>query len=161
MINLKQNYRSQNGNGGYDVCSTDLGWVCSCPDHKFRGVKCKHIFAVEISFALRKEVEVARIALLTTTTCIYCDSSNIVKDGLRHNKYGDIQKYDWTGSSRLPHADWARARLYGSGSGSNRRWPICSRSDSTLFLTLISLCPTTAYSLQKTTHPTKRSTELK
>jgi transposase-like protein len=79
----------------YDVCSTELGWVCSCPDHKFRGVKCKHVFAVEISFALRKEVEVARIAPITTTTiCIYCDSSNIVKDGLRHIKYGDIQKYD-------------------------------------------------------------------
>ena len=92
---LKYVVKSQNCNGGYDVCSTDLGWVCSCPDHKFRGVKCKHIFAVEISFALRKEVEVARIApLTTTTTCIYCDSSNIVKDGLRHNKYGDIQKYD-------------------------------------------------------------------
>ncbi|MFZ0514247.1 MAG: hypothetical protein WAM14_21765 [Candidatus Nitrosopolaris sp.] len=58
-------------------------------------MKCTHIFVVEISFALHKEVEVARIApLTTTTTCIYCDSSNIVKDGLRHNKYGDIQKYD-------------------------------------------------------------------
>ena len=51
--------KSQNGNGDYEVCSTDLGWVCSCPDHKFRGVKCKHIFAVEISFALRKEVEIS------------------------------------------------------------------------------------------------------
>jgi putative transposase len=72
-----------------------LGWVCSCPDHKHRGVKCKHIFAVEISFALHKEVEVARITPVNiTTTCIYCDSSNIVKDGLRHNKYGDIQKYE-------------------------------------------------------------------
>ncbi len=49
--------KSQNGNGEYDICSTDLGWVCSCPDHKFRGVECKHIFAVEISFALR-QVEV-------------------------------------------------------------------------------------------------------
>ncbi|MFY9871104.1 MAG: SWIM zinc finger family protein [Candidatus Nitrosopolaris sp.] len=39
------------GNDYYDISSTDLGWVCSCPDHKFRGVKCKHIFAVEISFA--------------------------------------------------------------------------------------------------------------
>ena len=87
--------KSQNGNGDYEIHSTDLGWVCSCPDHKFRGVKCKHIFAVEISFALRKEVEVARIApITTTTTCIYCDSSNIVKDGLRHNKYGNIQKYE-------------------------------------------------------------------
>jgi hypothetical protein len=37
--------KSQNANGEYDVCSRDLGWVCSCPGHKFRGVKCKHIFA--------------------------------------------------------------------------------------------------------------------
>ena len=48
---------SQSGNGSYEVLSTELGWVCSCPDHTFRGVKCKHIYAVELSFALRKEVE--------------------------------------------------------------------------------------------------------
>ncbi|MFY9795124.1 MAG: SWIM zinc finger family protein [Candidatus Nitrosopolaris sp.] len=57
---LKYVVKSQNGNGDYDISSTDLGWVCSCLDHKFDGVKCKHIFAVEISFALHKEVEVAR-----------------------------------------------------------------------------------------------------
>ena len=91
---LKYIVKSQNGNGGYDVCSTDLGGVCSCPDHKFRGVKCKHVFAVEISFALRKEVEVARIEPLDINCCIFCNSSNIVKDGLRHNKRGDIQKYE-------------------------------------------------------------------
>ena len=55
---MKYVVKSQNANGEYDVCATDLGWVCSCPDHKFRGVKCKHIFGVEISFALRREVEV-------------------------------------------------------------------------------------------------------
>lgn len=90
---LKYILKSQNGNGDYDVCSTDLGWVCSCPDHKFRGVKCPlHIFAVEISFALHKEVEVVRIEPIDTDFCIYCKSPWIVKDGLRHNKYGDIQK---------------------------------------------------------------------
>jgi hypothetical protein len=26
--------KSQNGNGDYEVNSTDLGWICSCPDHK-------------------------------------------------------------------------------------------------------------------------------
>src|SRR5438132_2623294 len=91
---LKYVVKSQNGNGDYDVCSTDLGWVCSCPDHKFRGVKCKHVFAVEISFALRKQVEVARIEPIDTQCCIYCKSSWIVRDGLRHNKYGAIQKFN-------------------------------------------------------------------
>ena len=90
----KYTVKSQNGNGGYDVCSTDLGWVCSCPDHKFHGVKCKHLFAVKISFALCKEVEVARIEPINTQCCIYCKSSWIVRDGLRHNKYGAIQKFN-------------------------------------------------------------------
>jgi putative transposase len=86
--------KSQNGNRDYDVCSTDLGWVCSCPDHKFRGVKCKHIFGVEISFALLKEVGVARIESIDMQCCMYCKSSWIVRDGLRHNKYGAIQKFN-------------------------------------------------------------------
>lgn len=86
--------KSQNGACDYDVCLTDSGWVCSCPDHKFRGVKCEHFFAVEISFALHKEVEVARIEPINTQCCIYCKSSWIVRDGLRHNKYGTIQKFN-------------------------------------------------------------------
>jgi putative transposase len=90
---LKYVVKSQNGNGDYDISSTDLGWVCSCPDPTYRGVKCKHIFAVEISFALRKQVEAARIEPVDTDFCMYCKSPWIVKDGLRHNKYGDIQKF--------------------------------------------------------------------
>jgi putative transposase len=91
---LKYVVKSQNSNGDYEINSTDLGWVYSCPDHKYRGVKCKHIFAVEISFALHKEVEVARIKPVEIDLCIYCKSPWIVKDGLRHNKYGDIQKFN-------------------------------------------------------------------
>jgi len=87
-------YLVKSQNGDYYVSLTDLGWVCSCPDHKVRGVKCKHIFAVEISFALHKEVEVARIEPVDIDFCVYCKSVWIVKDGLRHNKYGDIQKFN-------------------------------------------------------------------
>ena len=46
-----------------------------------------YIFAVEISYALHKEVEVARIEPVDIDCCIYCKSTWIVKDGLRHNKY--------------------------------------------------------------------------
>ena len=31
---LKYVLKSQSGNGDYDVNSSDLGWLCSCPDHK-------------------------------------------------------------------------------------------------------------------------------
>ena len=34
---------SQSGNGSYNVNATDIGWNCSCPNHLYRGVKCKHI----------------------------------------------------------------------------------------------------------------------
>ncbi|MDQ6668582.1 MAG: hypothetical protein M3Y53_10215 [Thermoproteota archaeon] len=30
---LVHKVKSQNGNGDYDIYSTDLGGVCSCPDH--------------------------------------------------------------------------------------------------------------------------------
>jgi hypothetical protein len=36
---------SQSGNGVYLVSLTEDGWTCECPDHRFRGVKCKHIWA--------------------------------------------------------------------------------------------------------------------
>jgi putative transposase len=37
----EQSYRvkSQSSNTEYDVIPTELGWNCSCPDHKFRGVR--------------------------------------------------------------------------------------------------------------------------
>jgi putative transposase len=86
---------SQSDNSNYEVHSTEIGWVCSCPDHKFRGVKCKHVWATEISFALRKAVEIRRIEpIVNIQSCIYCKSVRIVKDGLRHNKRGDIQKFN-------------------------------------------------------------------
>jgi transposase-like protein len=58
-------------------------------------VKCKHIWAVEFSTAIRREVETRKIEPITNVSnCIFCDSENIVRDGIRHNKYGDIQKYN-------------------------------------------------------------------
>src|SRR6185437_5920288 len=88
---------SQSGNGKYMISSTALGWKCSCADHLYRGVKCKHIYAVEISFAIRKEVEIRRIEPVNAQCCVLCKSLDIVKYGLRHNKYGDLQKYNCRG----------------------------------------------------------------
>jgi len=62
----------------------------------FRGVKCKHIFAVEFSLELRKTVvaSVKSIIPITSTSgCIYCQSAKVVKFGIRHNDSGDIQKF--------------------------------------------------------------------
>ncbi len=86
--------KSQSGNGEYKVERTLVGWSCSCPDHIHRGVKCKHVWAVEISFALRRKVWTRVIEPMTDIhACVLCQSPKIVRDGVRHNKYGDIQKF--------------------------------------------------------------------
>lgn len=86
--------RSQSGNGEFAVSQVDREWVCECPDNKFRNVKCKHVFAVEFSIALRNAVGQVRIEpIVNLQVCQICGSNNVVKDGLRHNKYGDIQVY--------------------------------------------------------------------
>ena len=85
---------SQSRNGDYIVSQIEGEWHCSCPDHKYRRVKCKHVFAVEFSIALRKEVS-GNIVLqpLNPQMCPYCKSERIVRRGVRHNNYGDIQRF--------------------------------------------------------------------
>jgi len=86
--------KSQTGNGEYAVSRADAGWICACPDFTYRGVKCKHIYAVEFSSRLRREAEIRRVEPITDlTNCIFCDSGDIVRDGVRRNKYGDVQKF--------------------------------------------------------------------
>jgi putative transposase len=87
--------KSQSGSGDYEVICGIFGFACSCPDHTYRSVKCKHIFAVEYSLKLREEVK-ANIVIpaVNVSACLFCNSNNIIKDGIRHNKHsGDIQKF--------------------------------------------------------------------
>ena len=86
--------RSQTTNAIYEIVSTENGWACQCPDYRYRAVKCKHIYAVEFSFALRNQVQKqVQILPVTASNCPKCNSENIKKAGLRHNKYGAIQKF--------------------------------------------------------------------
>ena len=85
---------SQSRNGLYNILSTEAGWICSCPDYTYRHVKCKHVWAVEISLALRTEVQnKVTIQPLNSLACKFCGSQSVVKKALRHNSYGDIQRY--------------------------------------------------------------------
>jgi transposase-like protein len=96
----EKHYRvvSQSGNGTYDVSRTKavaVGWICTCPDYTYREIKCKHIWAVEFSLKIREAVEPLVIEPITNVSnCMFCQSANIVRDGLRHNRYGDIQKWN-------------------------------------------------------------------
>src|SRR5579863_10416566 len=45
---------SQSGKGRYTVSPDNESPRCTCPDHETRGVKCKHIFAVEYVISREK-----------------------------------------------------------------------------------------------------------
>ncbi|MDE1854454.1 MAG: IS1/IS6 family transposase [Thaumarchaeota archaeon] len=86
----------------YSVIQTETGWVCDCPDAQFRLLKCKHQWAVEISWTLRKRVEEARrIEPIQGQACVACGSESLMRWGVRHNKSGDIQKFMCRGCGRF------------------------------------------------------------
>src|SRR5208282_4772 len=78
----------------YDVILSSTGWMCSCLDHHYRQVRCKHIIAVEISHGLREKVkENVVIAPVEIHACLFCRTTHLKKSGIRHNKCGDIQRF--------------------------------------------------------------------
>ena len=113
----------------YEVLQTERGWTCQCADQRFRGVKCKHIWAVEFSFAIRRLVkkEVV-IEPVNISNCPKCKSDKIKKAGIRKNKYGNIQKFQckdcsywftvnlgFEGMKHNPQAISSAMQLYFSG----------------------------------------------
>ena len=80
----------------YDITTKLHKWSCTCPDHKYRMVECKHIKAIKISNELRQEARKRNkviIDTISTKECIFCHGENIKKYGIRKNKYGDIQRF--------------------------------------------------------------------
>ena len=49
---------------------------------------------VKPSFSSSSAIEIKRIETINITGGKYCKSENLVRDGLRHNKHGDIQKFE-------------------------------------------------------------------
>jgi transposase-like protein len=89
---------SQSGHGMYRVVKArmnrTIGWVCDCPDFTYRQVKCKHVWAVEFSNALRNKVKKnVVIQPISPNVCPYCTSTTIIRHGVRHNVNGDLQRF--------------------------------------------------------------------
>lgn len=87
---------SQTTKREYDVVKVGDKWECNCPDHIYRHVCCKHAHAIEYSIRFREEVRKQNqitIEPITVSICQKCKSDKIVKHGIRHNKYGDIQRF--------------------------------------------------------------------
>jgi len=82
--------RSQSGNGQY-VITNGESWDCSCPDHIYRKVMCKHIFAVKFWIDLKERIDNADVfqlyrELSEASVCRFCGSVDIIKWGYRKNK---------------------------------------------------------------------------
>jgi len=86
----------------YDVIRRENGsWICNCFDHYYRQVRCKHIIACQIREQLREKVrENIVIRPVEITACIYCQCVELKRFGIRHNKYGDIQRFLCVGCER-------------------------------------------------------------
>jgi transposase-like protein len=85
---------SQSTDRMYDVTKKRTGgWLCTCPDFQYRNVICKHIYAVQIKLTVLKVVAPIIIEPIRFDACIFCRSQNLIKWGVRHNKYGDIQRF--------------------------------------------------------------------
>jgi len=94
VSDLSYRVKSQSGLGFYTVdFDTQSGWICSCPDYVYRQLKCKHAWAVQLSFDLRSAVKQnVVIEPLSQNVCLCCSSTRIVRHGVRHNRYGDLQR---------------------------------------------------------------------
>jgi putative transposase len=108
---LAYKVRSQtNPDQWYNVINTyDDGWICECLDFQARHLACKHIHAVQFSKLLRKKIyqdtilqplqELQKQEVVPTSiesgqiVCPKCYSPTYQKFGIRHNKYGDMQRY--------------------------------------------------------------------
>src|SRR5689334_17580558 len=67
----------------YDVVINEKGIVCDCPDNQWRKLKCKHVYAVEFSRTIRKEIwKHVTISPLSAQNCPSCNSNNIKKYGI-------------------------------------------------------------------------------
>ncbi|MGI0102928.1 MAG: IS6 family transposase [Nitrosotalea sp.] len=87
---------SQTTKRDYDVIKVGDKWECNCADHVYRHVCCKHAHAVEFSLKIREEVRKVKAVTIETVSpsrCTKCMSEQLVKHGIRHNKYGDIQRF--------------------------------------------------------------------
>lgn len=73
------------------------GWACSCPDHTFRHMDCKHIHAVSVFKELHEKIasdtDKKEIKIPNLESACECGSSNIIKHGIRHNKSGEVQTF--------------------------------------------------------------------
>jgi putative transposase len=86
---------SQTNNKKYIVSMHAGTWSCTCPDHQFRHVSCKHIHAVTLWQRLatklqqdheKKIIEKPEPIAIDELTCKFCGSAHVIKYGKNNEK---------------------------------------------------------------------------
>ena len=84
---------SSEGDKTYIVSKYAHKWQCTCPDHQFRHVSCKHIHAVTLWQKLTEKIQEEhekKIAVaqpeLEEITCKFCGSGHIIRYGKANEK---------------------------------------------------------------------------
>jgi transposase-like protein len=76
---------SQSTNENYLVVKAEEKWICTCLDHKYREVICKHIHAVRFWLALNGKLE-GKVESVEVANCKWCGSKFIIKYGNESGK---------------------------------------------------------------------------
>jgi len=78
---------SQSSDKVYTVTFDGKNWHCTCPDHRYRKVVCKHIYAVRFWLALREKLVEEKTQIEETKpACKFCGSPNVIKYGKNGKK---------------------------------------------------------------------------
>ena len=87
---------SQTNGNKYSVKHLEA-WTCTCPDYLHRGVVCKHIALTQMWLKLRNRLDTDNGVMeleeeITGKGCPKCKSRNVVKNGNRKTKAGEVRQ---------------------------------------------------------------------
>ena len=91
------------GDAAYDVRIREGSWRCGCEDHARRGRTCKHILAVELAEGSAQAAPGAPRPVAVPyapLACRHCGSGRFVRNGIRRNAGGPVQRYRCRGCGR-------------------------------------------------------------
>ena len=87
-----------NSNVKYAVKNLGYAYTCECLDHQKRKIDCKHINSVKLWLTLKDKINSQDNLELTESLeespkCVYCNSGNLIKRGIRKNQNTVKQRY--------------------------------------------------------------------